>query len=105
MTQIIIAIITASLGSTGLWGLISHIIQSRSDKKSAQAQMLLGLGHDRICKLAQSYIDRGDITRDEYENLVDYLFVPYKLLGGNGTAEKMINDVSKLPMRLEEVKR
>lgn len=103
MTQIIIAIITASLGSTGLWGLLSHIIQSRSDKKSAQAQMLLGLGHDRICKLAQDYIDRGDITRDEYENLVDYLFVPYKLLGGNGTAEKMINEINKL--KIKEVKR
>ena len=105
MTQIIIAIITASLGSTGLWGLLSHIIQSRSNKKSAQSEMLKGIGHDRICELAQKYIDRGEITRDEYENLVDYLFIPYKMLGGNGTAKKMINDVSKLPMKLEEVKR
>lgn len=99
MTQIIIAIITASLGSTGLWGLISHIIQARSSKNSAQSQMLLGLGHDRICKLAQDYIDRGYITRDEYENLVDYLFIPYKLLGGNGTAEKMINEINKLEVK------
>ena len=105
MTQIIIAIVTTSLGSTGLWGLLSYIIQSRSNKKSAQSEMLKGIGHDRICELAQKYIDRGEITRDEYENLVDYLFIPYKMLGGNGTAEKMINDVSKLPMKLEEVKR
>ncbi len=96
MTDLIIAIVIASLGSTGLWGLLSHIIQARGNKNSAQAQMLLGLGHDRICKLAQDYIDRGEITRDEYENLVDYLFVPYKLLGGNGTAEKMINEINKL---------
>ena len=65
--------------------------------------MLLGLGHDRICKLAQDYIDRGEITRDEYENLVDYLFIPYKLLGGNGTAETMINEINKL--KIKEVKR
>ena len=103
MTDIIIAIVIASLGSTGLWGMLSHIIQARSSKNSAQSQMLLGLGHDRICKLAQDYIDRGEITRDEYENLVDYLFIPYKLLGGNGTAEKMINEINKL--KIKEVKK
>lgn len=99
MTDLIIAIVIASLGSTGLWGMLSHIIQARNTKNSAQAQMLLGLGHDRICKLAQDYIDRGYITRDEYENLVDYLFIPYKLLGGNGTAEKMIKEINKLDVR------
>ena len=99
MTDLIIAIVIASLGSTGLWGMLSHIIQARNSKNSAQAQMLLGLGHDRICKLAQDYIDRGYITRDEFENLVDYLFIPYKLLGGNGTAEKMIKEINKLDVR------
>lgn len=103
MTDLIIAIVIASLGSTGLWGLLSHIIQARSNKKSAQSEMLKGIGHDRICELAQKYIDRGEITRDEYENLVDYLFIPYKMLGGNGTAEKMINDVSRL--KIKEVKK
>lgn len=40
--------------------------------------MLKGLGHDRICYLGECYIQRGYITKDEYENLHDYLYLPYK---------------------------
>ena len=32
------------------------------------------------------------------ENLHDYLFVPYQKLKGNGTAEKFMNEVQKLPL-------
>lgn len=43
--------------------------------------MLKGLGHDRICYLGECYIQRGYITKDEYENLRDYLYLPYKKIG------------------------
>ena len=36
---------------------------------------------------------------DEYKDLDDYLFKPYIALGGNGSAEKMMKEVSKLPIR------
>lgn len=94
-----IPIIIACIASSGLWTFLYGIIANRSKKKDAISQMLVGLGHDRICDLGSQYIKRGYITKDEYENLVDYLFIPYKLLGGNGTAEKIIQDVSKLEMR------
>lgn len=101
----LLTVLTIIFGSTGMWALLSQQLQKMDKKKDSQSQMLIGLAHDRICDLCQSYINRGYITKDEYENLFDYLFIPYKLLGGNGTAEKMINDVSKLPMKIEEVKR
>lgn len=66
---------------------------------SLQDKVLRGLAHDRIITLGEQYLARGDITKDEYENLHDYLFVPYKNLGGNGTAEKMMKEVEKLPMK------
>ena len=43
-----------------------------------------------------SYIERGEITRDEYENLHDYLYVPYQKMGGNGSAARVMAEVEKL---------
>lgn len=60
--------------------------------------MLVGLAHDRIIELGLIYIERGYVTKDEYENLHDYLFVPYEKLGGNGSAKKVMVEVDKLPI-------
>ena len=93
------AIIIAVFASTGLWSFIGMLVQRYMERKSDYAMMMRGLGHDRICYLGEFYIKRGCITRDEYENLVDYLYVPYKRLGGNGTAEKVVNEVKQLPLK------
>ena len=61
--------------------------------------MLIGLGHDRIVSLGTAYIERGWITSDEYENLHDYLYDPYRSLGGNGTAERIMKEVGKLELK------
>lgn len=93
------AIIIAVFASTGLWSFISMVVQRYMERKSDYAMMMRGLGHDRICYLGEYYIKRGCITRDEYENLFDYLYIPYKRLGGNGTAEKVVNEVKQLPLK------
>ena len=72
------------------------------DKKDVRTQMLVGLGHDRIMYLGMHYIERGWITRDEYENLVDYLYKPYEMMGGNGSAKRVIEEVKKLPLNKPE---
>lgn len=53
---------------------------------------------DGIVSLADEYIKRGYITRDEYENLHDYLYLPYAANKGNGTGEKAMKQVEQLPM-------
>lgn len=58
--------------------------------------MLIGLGHDRIIYLGMQYIKRGEITQGEYENLHKYLYEPYKKMGGNGSAERIMREVDKL---------
>ena len=63
--QMIVTIICSVLASGGFWA----YMQSRGTKNNAQAQMILGLGHDRIVYLGMKYIERGNITKDEYENL------------------------------------
>lgn len=112
MESIAIALIGGFTGSAFLT--FVQFLISRSDKKkdnrsdyenqlenalNLQRDMLIGLGHDRIVYLGGIYIQRGHITKDEYENLNDYLYEPYKALGGNGTAKKVMDEVNKLPIR------
>jgi hypothetical protein len=64
-------------------------------------KLLLGLAHDRIMHLGTTYIERGYVTKDEYENLHDYLYIPYRDFGGNGTARRVMEAVNGLPIRKE----
>lgn len=93
--QMIITVVCAVIASSGFWAYITR----RSDRKDVKTEMLIGLGHDRIVYLGMCYIERGYITQDEYENLFDYLYKPYKKMGGNGSAERIMNEVNKLPIR------
>lgn len=93
--QMMLTVVVTVLACNGFWA----FLQSRRDRKDAKTRMLLGLGHDRIMLLAGSYIERGWISKDEYENLNKYLYKPYSDMGGNGTAERLMNEVKKLPIR------
>lgn len=95
-------IVLSVFASTGFWAFLTYLIQRSDKKESAEVKMLRGLGHDRICSLGEFYINRGYITKDEYENLHDYLYLPYKELVGNGTADKIVREVEKLPLRDKE---
>ena len=92
--EMFITVVCAVLGSSGIWTLI----QKKNENKDAKTQMLIGLGHDRVMTLGMEYIERGCITKDEYENLVDYLYKPYEMMGGNGSAARIIDEVKKLPL-------
>ena len=93
--QIVLTIFTSVLASSGLWAFLG----SRLDRHSAEKEMLIGLGHDRIMYLGMRYIERGWLTQDEYENINTYLYEPYKKLGGNGSALRVMQEVNKLPIR------
>lgn len=92
-TQMFVTVMCSVLASSGLWA----IILKQMDKKDAKTELLIGMAHDRIMFLGSSYVNRGYITKDEYENLHEYLYAPYKKAGGNGSAEHMMKQVDKLP--------
>lgn len=94
----IISGIIAILASSGFWAYIS----SYRDKKTMQVELLIGLAHDRLVTLSLSYISRGWITQDEYENLTVYLYKPYEKLGGNGSVRRLMLEVDKLPIRKDK---
>ena len=93
--QMIVTVVCSVVASSGFWALV----QSRMNKHDANTRLLLGLAHDRICYLGLKCIERGYITQDEYENLNDYLYVPYQERGGNGSAQRVMETVKKLPFR------
>lgn len=93
--QMVLTIIGSVVASSGFWA----YIQKKLEKKDIKTMMLIGLAHDRIIYLGMSYIERGWITNDEYENLHDYLYKPYEQMGGNGAANRIMNEVQKLPIR------
>ena len=90
--EVLGAVVAALLASGGYWS----YKMSKNNHKTAESKMLMGLAHDRIVELGMKYIERGTITRDEYENLYDYLYLPYKELGGNGLAERVMEVVKQL---------
>ena len=88
----LVTVLLTLLASSGFWAFVIATIE----KKSARNKMLLGLGHDRIIYLGMKYVEKGEITQGEYENLNKYLYEPYKKMGGNGTAERLMQEVNKL---------
>lgn len=89
-----LTVVGSILASSGFWAYITR----RAEKNDVKKEMLLGLGHDRIMYLGLLYIERGYITQDEYENLYEYLYIPYEKLGGNGSAKRIMAEVQKLPI-------
>lgn len=91
----LIGSITTVLASSGFWA----YLQKRDTTKTAVAQLLMGLAYDKIMGLGVAYIERGWISKDEYEAFWNELYVPYKDIGGNGLAERVALEVSHLPIR------
>lgn len=91
---IILTIIGAVFASQGFW----TWLQSRNSNKSAQAKLIMGLAFAEICRKSEAYIERGEITKDEYQDLEKYLYKPYRDMGGDGTAERLMEEVQKLPI-------
>lgn len=94
----VVTIVTSVLASSGFWA----FLQKHFDKNDATKRLLIGIGHDRIMHLGFQYIQRGSITADEYENLHDYLYLPYKENGGNGSAARIMSEVERLPITPSE---
>ena len=91
----LVTIIVALVGSSGVWGVMNLIVQ----KRDASTQLTLGLAQHTIVSEGRRILEQGYITTDEHLNLHKGLYLPYVLMGGNGLAEKMIKEIDKLPFR------
>lgn len=98
-TSHIISIIIAVFASSGFWAFLQWFIQSRRKVKTAEERLLMGIAYSKICELATVYIERGSISKNEYEDLRKYLYDPYREMGGNGTCERLMQAVERLPIK------
>lgn len=89
---LVVPLVGAIFASTGFWNWLS----TRHKKQSAADKMLLALGHDRVYKLCRKHLREGEISFNDYDNLL-HLFTAYEGLGGNGMAADMMNEVKELP--------
>lgn len=105
MQTILLALFSAFLGS-GFMGFIQFLITRHDNKNNKEdarieaiASAVRGLEHDRLYYLAEKYLQKGEITTDEYNNLSEYIYKPYKQLGGNGTGDRLMGQIEKLPFK------
>ena len=94
ITQVILTMLTAILASSGLWAFLGK----RLERSSAERELIVGIGHIELVFFGMRYIERGWITRDEYETMQG-LYEPYVRLGGNGSGTKIMKELEKLPIR------
>lgn len=91
--QIALTIFASVMASSGLWAFLGN----RFDKRSAERDLIIGIGHVELVYFGMQYIERGWITKDEYETMKE-LYDPYIKLGGNGSGKKIMAEVEKLPI-------
>lgn len=84
-------------GSGGFWVYLTR----KYEHKDAVDKLIMGLAHDKIVFLGMKYIEKGFVTKDEYDDLFKYFWEPYQALGGDGSAERIIRIVDLLPLKLE----
>ena len=81
-------------GALSLLSLLTKRLYNKF-KQELTTQKLLKEGmiailHDRLYQLCTKFIEKGEITVDELENL-EYLYKSYNNLGGNGTGTALFN--------------
>lgn len=83
--------------SGGFW----VYLKNRFEHKDHVEKLIMGLAHDKILHLGIIYLEKGFVTQDEYSDLIKYFWEPYCALGGDGSAERVMNMVQILPLKPE----
>lgn len=106
-TQIIMYIITTILGAViaSLIGFIKYLLnklkENRKDNKTedeAIKQAVKSLLRAEIKEQCNKYIQRGYLSADEYEELMEDVKI-YEALDGNGLVHKLVDAVKELPIK------
>ena len=111
-SDIIITIVAAVLGSSGLWAFLQFILQKFANKKEnivtkleqqekelqLVKAMSLGALYDRALYLGEKHIEHGEISISDYNDYKKYIYEPYHAAGGNGTVDRIMEAIDELPI-------
>ena len=100
-TTIIVAILSGGIGS-GIMSIILAVLQrkwAKADNNDKRIEALVDaqkvLMIDRVKHLGKSYIEAGEISFDDKDNVLE-MHKAYKALGGNGHLDTIMHEVEKL---------
>ena len=103
--SVLLTIVLAVLGSTGVSSIVVVCLQRHWQKKDRDdsrldalvtAQQVLMV--DRVRYLGRTYISKGFILLPAKENLIA-MYSAYKALGGNGHLETVMDEVNRLEVK------
>lgn len=100
--QAVVTIVAAVASSSALTAIINAVNEKKREKRqkdtgtSAGVRILL---YDRIKHLGKSYIERGYITPEELEDLIEMHKVYHDALNGNGFLDAIMKQVKALPIK------
>lgn len=83
---------------TGLIGYLVWFLKKQYSDKSASTKAMKILLRAQIYELHARYMGRGCVEPQELYEFTE-LYDVYKSFKGNGTAEHMVQDVKKLPIK------
>lgn len=86
-------LITTVLSGPGIWAWV----KTRTQRNNSEDKLLLQVAKNQLVVQGREYLKRGYITMDEYEEYESEYQV-YSLLGGNGLARRVFEQVDDLPM-------
>lgn len=105
-TELVVTIILAAVGSSGLWKVIDGIIERKAKKKDKaddirerQRAVNLAILHHLMYQMCEKALLRGKIYVSEYDD-ISHLSEQYFSEGGNGTGKLLVEEVKKLPKEL-----
>lgn len=105
MSEILTAIMGGSVGAalvTGIFSMVRWVMERKAqkgDKEDDVKTALRMLLYDRIKHLARAYIQKGEISIDDYEDLVRMHRVYHDSLNGNGFLDDLMESVKTLPRK------
>lgn len=72
-------------------------LKTKFKRQKVIESALIALLHDRLYQSCKTNLERGWCSIEDKKNM-EYMFRPYKELGGNGTAESMYCQCQTLPV-------
>ena len=108
LDETVLISLTTALLTGGFFSFLQFMIKRHDDRtNNAKAknelieEAMLAILHDRIYTTGSQIIKEGSISTEDINNL-DHLYKPYRALGGNGTCERIMGEISKLPLKVED---
>lgn len=97
--EVLVAVVSVIFGSSGAW----TYFQARRSKDDTRDKLLKGIAYNVIISQAKHHLAHGEITASEFTDIYNAVYIHYKQMGGNGTAERLMKELEKLPLNKDDI--